>query len=56
MIMKDGNFYWCDCGNVSESDLDDYAGTLIVLQGLDGVLSRIIWGIRRSIILTCNGE
>ena len=48
MIMKDGNFYWCDCGNVSESDLDDYAGTLICASGF---LSRIIWGIRRSIIL-----
>ena len=34
MIMKDGNFYWCDCGNVSESDLDDYAGTLICASGL----------------------
>ena len=33
MIMKDGNFYWCDCGNVSESDLDDYAGTLICASG-----------------------
>mgnify|MGYP003465282732 CR=1 FL=1 len=32
-IMKDGNFYWCDCGNVSESDLDDYAGTLICASG-----------------------
>lgn len=33
MIMKDGNFYWCDCGNVLESDLDDYAGTLICASG-----------------------
>lgn len=33
MIMKDGNFYWCDCGNVSESDLNDYAGTLICASG-----------------------
>ncbi|MBO5065002.1 MAG: hypothetical protein J6D06_02700 [Clostridia bacterium] len=29
MIIKDGNIYWYDCGNLSESDLDDYAGTLI---------------------------
>ena len=33
MIMKDGSFYWCDCGNVLESDLDDYAGTLICASG-----------------------
>lgn len=33
MIMKDGYLYWCDCGNVSESDLDDYAGTLICSSG-----------------------
>lgn len=33
MIMQDGNFYWCDCGNVPESDLDDYAGTLICASG-----------------------
>ena len=33
MIMKDGTFYWCDCGNVSEFDLDDYAGTLICASG-----------------------
>lgn len=33
MIMKDGNFYWCDFGNVPESDLDDYAGTLICASG-----------------------
>ena len=33
MIMKDGNIYWCDCGNVPESDLDDYTGTLICASG-----------------------
>ena len=38
MIMKDGNFYWCDCGNVSESDLDDYAGTFIFTY-VYGILS-----------------
>lgn len=34
MIMKDGNIYWCDCGNLSESDLDDYTGTLICASGI----------------------
>ena len=34
MIMKDGNIYWCDCGDLSESDLDDYTGTLICASGL----------------------
>mgnify|MGYP007125787840 FL=1 len=34
MIMKDGNIYWCDCGNLSESDLDDYTGTLICASGM----------------------
>ena len=29
MFMKDGSIYWCDCGNVSESNLEDYTGTLI---------------------------
>ena len=34
MIVKDGNIYWCDCGNLSESDLDDYTGTLICASKL----------------------
>lgn len=34
MTMKDGNIYWCDCGNLSESDLDDYTGTLICASKL----------------------
>lgn len=34
MIMKDGNIYWCDCSNLSESDLDDYTGTLICASKL----------------------
>lgn len=34
MIMKDGNIYWCDCGDLSESDLDDYTGTLICASKL----------------------
>ena len=34
MIMKDGNIFWCDCGNLSESDLDDYIGTIICASTL----------------------
>ena len=34
MFIKDGNIYWCDCGNVSESDLEDYTGTLICASKL----------------------
>ena len=34
MIIKDGNVYWCDCGNVSEFDLNDCAGTLICASKL----------------------
>lgn len=29
MIIKDGKIYWCDSGNLSESDLDKYTGTII---------------------------
>lgn len=29
MIMKDDCIYWCDCGGVSASGLDDYDGTVI---------------------------
>lgn len=29
MIMKDNLIYWCDCGNLSVSDLSSYNGTLI---------------------------
>ena len=29
MMIKDGNIYWCDCGDLSESDLGAYEGTLI---------------------------
>lgn len=53
MIMKDGNIYWCDCGNVPESDLDDYAGTLICASGFRW---RIIWGKKSSTILPCKGK
>ena len=34
MIMKDGNFYWCGCGDLSETDPDDYAGVLICASKL----------------------
>lgn len=34
MIMKGGNIYWCDCGNLSEADFDDCAGTIICASGL----------------------
>ncbi len=34
MIMKDGDFYWCDCGGLSESNLIDYTGTLICASEL----------------------
>ena len=34
MVMKDGDIYWCDCGDVSEADLDDYEGTLICASRL----------------------
>ena len=34
MIIKDGNIFWCDCGGLSEPDLDDYAGTLICASKL----------------------
>lgn len=34
MIIKDGDIYWCDCGGLSDSDLDDYTGTLICASKL----------------------
>ena len=34
LIMKDESIYWCDCGNLSESDLDNYVGTLICASKL----------------------
>ena len=33
MIIKDGNIYWCDCGDLSEADLGAYEGTLICAAG-----------------------
>lgn len=29
MFFKDDNIYWCDCGDISESDFEEYEGTLI---------------------------
>ena len=34
MLLKDGNIYWCDCGDVTEDDLDNYEGTLICASKL----------------------
>ena len=34
MAMKDGDIYWCDCGGLSESDLDSYEGALICAKNL----------------------
>lgn len=34
MLLKDGDIYWCDCGDVTEDDLDDYKGTLICASKL----------------------
>ena len=29
MIFKEDCIYWCDCGEMSETDIDNYEGTLI---------------------------
>lgn len=29
MILKNDCIYWCDCGGLSEADLDNYGGTMI---------------------------
>lgn len=34
MILKDDCIYWCDCGGLSETDLDDYEGTMICASKL----------------------
>lgn len=34
MMIKDGDIYWCDGGDLSEADLDAYEGTLICAAGL----------------------
>lgn len=34
MIMKEDCIYWCDCGGLSETDLDSYQGTVICASKL----------------------
>lgn len=34
MILKGGYIYWCDCGGVSETNLDGYNGTMICAMEL----------------------
>lgn len=29
MILKENCIYWCDCGGLSESDMESYTGTMI---------------------------
>lgn len=29
MLIKDGFIYWCDSGEISEEDFEDYEGTLV---------------------------
>lgn len=29
LIMKDGCIYWCDCGDIAQTDLESYDGTII---------------------------
>ena len=34
MFMQNELIYWCDCGGLSEADLDDYMGTVICAEKL----------------------
>lgn len=34
MILKNDCIYWCDCGGLSETDLDSYDGTMICASKL----------------------
>lgn len=34
MILKNGCIYLCDCGGLTETDLEDYAGTIICASKL----------------------
>ena len=34
MLLKDDCIYWCDCGDVSENDFEDYKGTIICASKL----------------------
>ncbi len=52
MILKNDCVYWCDCGGLSESDLDNYNGTLICASKLrwrtiDGCMGKKEYFIER---------
>lgn len=32
MILKDDCIYWCDCGGLTENDIETYGGTLICAE------------------------
>ena len=34
MFMRDGHIFWCDCGSLSDFDVDNYTGTLICASEL----------------------
>lgn len=34
IILKEDRIYWCDCGGLSEADLDDYEGTIVCASKL----------------------
>lgn len=34
MFIKDGEIYWCDCGGLTENDLEEYTGTIICASNL----------------------
>ena len=34
IILKDGLVYWCDCGDLTEADLESYDGTVICASKL----------------------
>lgn len=34
MILKENCIYWCDCGGLLETDLDDYDGTVVCASKL----------------------
>ena len=34
MFMQNKLIYWCDCGGLSEADLDDYMGTVLCAEKL----------------------
>lgn len=36
MLLKNDSVYWCDCGGMTEYDIDNYKGTVICHRGLGG--------------------